>query len=1234
MDEREKIEQTIRSLEAQRALLGNTVVETALAPLREKLAALQLVSEQQRKHVTILFADVSSFTASAEQMDAEDLNNIMNNLWAQLDRIVIEHGGRIDKHIGDALMALWGVEATKEDDVERAILAALAMQAAAEQMAKSINLPETGPLSPEQSALFKIRVGVHTGPVVLGKVGTQGEFTAMGDAVNIASRLEHAAPIGGVLVSHDTYRHVQGVFNVRKLPPLTLKGKSEPILAYLILSAKPRAFRIPLRGVEGIETHTIGQEEQLNTLLQNWGEVLSTRHMRMLTIIGDAGMGKSRLMDDLRNQMEFSSESFRFFEGRSTPQTRNIAYGLIRDIFENRFLIQDSDRSDTILRKLETGLQEFIQDQPIEKAHLMGALLGYDLTNSPLIGKILSDTQQIRERGLRAIQEFFSRVCQQRPAALFLDNIQWADQNSLELLQSLANVMQPLPFFVVCAARPSLFEFLPNWGESLPAHTQLILAPLDADKARQLVKDILRRVPEIPDALIETIVNRSDGNPYYIEELIKMLIDDGVIVPGSLEWHIETQKLTDLRIPQTLTGVIQARLDALPRPERDLLQKAAVVGRVFWESLLISMNAGQTTPDPAIQRQLLQALQARELIFQRKVSTFSHTSEYIFKNHILQEVTYQQVLKRQRRIYHEQIANWLIAQSGERADEYAALIAEHFEQAENLAHAAEWYKHAGQRAAVQFANQDALRLLQRALELFPANALQSRASCLLTRINIYDLLGKRTEQAADLETLGQLAEALGQDELRAEVCLLCAQYAQTVGNYTESQQLALRTLDLIQSAPPSRLNAQAHLLLGLIAMRQENMPKAQQEYQCALDLARRLQLPSLEAHSLRSLSNLLRFEQPATAQQYQEQANSIFETIGDLRGKVMTSLSLAVTLSIQNKIEAARARYQSSIQLCQQIGDVGTEMNLFNNLATVESQLGNYDQAIQSFEHSLAIARRIDSTYNIIITLGNLSSTYHQLGDYPKALAKAQEWLQYCQNMNDLRGVAWACNGAARLLIDLGQFEQAARLLQRSQHLFTENDNPNGLLETDILQMRLFWTAEDWPNAIQKAQEIFTNSNKLIQKTLLYWVHWMLGDAHRRQGNFQAALSAYHQAAQSPEQHFNSLLPHQAGLLLLYAQQGETDKAHRLLQESLPLLEHHDFELPQLWMMACCADALFALGDPRAVEMCARAQQTLQEKAALLNDPLLQDTYLNAIALHRRIRAGKFPLTGSIAQAQ
>jgi class 3 adenylate cyclase len=272
--------------------LGDAVVDAAIAILKEKLSALDAAGQQQRKQITVLFADVSGFTAMSETMDAEDVSDNMNALWRRVDAAIAQFGGHIDKHIGDAVMALWGVYRARENDPEQAIRAALAMQEAIQAHVQASQIP------------LKMRIGVNTGPVLLDRVGAGDEFTAMGDTVNTASRLEHAAPNGGILISHNTYRQVRGVFDVTPQELLSVKGKAEPLQVYVVEQAKPHAFRIGRRGVEGVNTKMVGRDAEMLQLQDAYESVAEERECQVVTITGEAGVGKSRLLDEFQDWID------------------------------------------------------------------------------------------------------------------------------------------------------------------------------------------------------------------------------------------------------------------------------------------------------------------------------------------------------------------------------------------------------------------------------------------------------------------------------------------------------------------------------------------------------------------------------------------------------------------------------------------------------------------------------------------------------------------------------------------------------------------------------------------------------------------------------------------------------------------------------------------------------------------------------------------------------------------
>jgi class 3 adenylate cyclase len=578
--EREQLEQAITQLEAQRATLGDGVVDASVAALHDKLAALEPMSPpEQRKQVTILFADVSGFTAMSETMDAEEVSDVMNALWQRIDVAIVEHGGRIDKHIGDAVVALWGVDTARESDPEYAIRAALSMQAALTDF--------------EAGHALRMRIGVSTGPVMLGTVGTTGEFSGIGDAVNLAQQLEGAAPTGGVLISYDTYRHVRGVFDVVEQGPLAVKGKAEPVQTYVVQRAKPRAFHLGQRGVQGVETHMIGRDGELAALQNGLNSAIADRQTTLVTVLGEAGVGKSRLLYEFDKWLELRPEDVWCFKGRCTQQRQGVANGLLRDLFAFHFDIAESDPIEVVRGKLEAGIAEFLPGEGETKAHYLGAWLGYDYGHSPHVSALRGDAEQLHNRASLYMGQFFAALTADSPAVILLEDLHWADGGSLNALVDLCRRRPGLPLFILCLARPGLLVRRPGWGTSLlgTRYERVDLAPLAETAARALVFEILQKVTQVPPILIELLVSRAEGNPYYVEELVQMLIDQGVISTGEDRWRVVLEKMAELQVPATLTAVLQARLDRLSPPQKQALQQAAVVGRVFWDAVLASWGA-------------------------------------------------------------------------------------------------------------------------------------------------------------------------------------------------------------------------------------------------------------------------------------------------------------------------------------------------------------------------------------------------------------------------------------------------------------------------------------------------------------------------------------------------------------------------------------------------------------------------------------------------------------------
>jgi predicted ATPase/class 3 adenylate cyclase len=942
MSDYRQVEHAIALLEAQRALLGDAVVDMALAPLLAQLAALQVPqTAPQRKHATILFADLSGFTAMSETMDAEDVNDMMNALWTALDRVIISHGGMIDKHMGDAIMALWGGQTAREDDPERAIRAALAMQTALAEF-RAV-----------QQAALQMRIGINTGLVLLGPVGTTQELTAIGDAVNLASRLEHAAPLGEVLISHDTYRHVRGIFSVTPQVALNVKGKREPIQTYLVHGAMPRAFRLATRGIEGIETRMIGREEELFRLQNTLRTVMDDGELHAMTVIGEAGIGKSRLLYEFRSWIDLLPEAIWIFHGRATQEMRHLPYALLRDVLSFRFDILDSDSPQTARAKLEHGILTFCgpaDREAVRTAHLIGQLIGVDFADSPYLHTVDAHAAHIQEQALLALTRFFVAATSERPAVVLLEDIHWADTGSLEAMLTLIRQAPAMRLMILCMARPTLLEQRPAWAEGLPAHRRLLLQPLTSDESRALVSEILRYVANVPAELPEMIVGGAEGNPYYVEELIKMLIEEGVIIPWEENWRIERSRLSTIQVPPTLAGILQARIDSLSLPERILLQGAATLGRVFWDDALVALGIA----DRVTVQQHLTTLRQRELIYRHAPSAFGGTTEYLFRHALLREVVYEGTLKSQRRRYHERAAAWLEQQAGARVETYAGLIAEHYEHAGVPTLAGRWWVRAGTQALAVTEPQAAIAAYQRALTLLSED---ERAQPLLLLSRSLDLVGEWERANAHYEAVLTLADAQGDMRSYAQACFGLGESARKRGDYASALPWLNEAHDRFAHLQDSHGRCQVLIELSSLQRRQGNTLQTATLLEEALTLAQDHHFSAEMAYALQMMAYLAQTEGQL------DKAEKLFE----------------------QSLEHAR-----TARLWERIGNVLTAlgMNAF--------QQGDLIRAHRLLEEAHTRFVELAAPFGIAITTINLAHVLFRLGQYHAAHT------HYCQGMNVL----------------------------------------------------------------------------------------------------------------------------------------------------------------------------------------------------------------------------------------
>ena len=1037
--ESSNLEQAIAALEAQRDILGDSVVDTALTPLRKKLAVLKASPEdaeayaQQRKTITVLFADLPDLSALTERYDAEDMRDASNSLWEQLDAVILAHGGKIDKHMGSSVMALWGAESVAEDDPEQAIRAALGMKTVLYEIKKNL------PIFASQE--MGLRAGINTGQAIVGHMGTTGEFTAIGDTVNLAARLNQSAQAGQILISSDTYRLVRGIFDIQSMPPMRVKGKTDEIQTYTILNARPRAFHIITRGVEGVQTDLVGRDSELLQMQNAYWRLFQDRQPQLINIMGEMGLGKSRLFTEFLTWTDPQPYDYYLFQGRSAPSQINAPYAFLREIFAFRFQIQDSDPLSAVFQKMESGFQKFLTNDPNpeEKAHIVGQLIGYNFSESPHLRGLLADPRQLRDLGFASISRLVAGAATKHPLIFVLDDIHWADSASLDAISYVFRNLTPqTPVLAICAARPELYERYPNWGSGLPNAVTLELKPLGREESRSLVLQILKKVETVPSALREIIVGGGDGNPFYLEELVKMLIEGHVIETGQDDWLVNMARLDKLNIPPTLSGVIQARLDALDSMERAALQRASVVGRIFWDRALEAI-----TPEMDSERKRLQVslstLRAKELIFNHPVSTFSNTTEYAFKHALLRDVTYETVLKRQRIQYHERVAEWLDQISGERRGEYLPIIADHYECAGQSDKAAETLIEAGEQALALCAFSEAFGLFRRAQALLSPPRKRDQGY-------IHLKIGETFFRA------GEYPDALKYTELALE-------------NFKE---LSLNSLLL-----------SAMYQYGQIKAETGDYMEAEQSLQTALVMARGMgsHATNVRAQILYGLGNThWRLGKLASAHTFCEESRALAEEIGETNTLLLALNRLGVLAGLEGKAAQEENLYRRAFSLALSVGNRERAAVSLNNLGALADEQGNWQKAMEYYRQAIPMVREIGAQQSLALYLINLANSQIRAGDLESAREHLREGLTLS---NHLGAAPWTLTGViffARLEAAQGNIPRALELLGLAEHHLAHSIDHQRLTEqmltewnldgTEIISGMALGAKLDWENTL------------------------------------------------------------------------------------------------------------------------------------------------------------------------
>jgi predicted ATPase/class 3 adenylate cyclase len=600
-----------------------------------------------RKVVTVVFTDVTGSTALGERLDPEALRRVMSRYFDEMAAVIERHEGSVEKFIGDAVMAVFGIPRLHEDDALRAVRAAGDMR----DRLRELNTD----LERDHGVGLAVRIGVNTGEVVAGDP-VAGQRLVTGDAVNVAARLEQTARPGDVLIGETTYRLVKDAVDIEPVEPLELKGKSDAIAAYRLLSVSPdtAGHRRHLDSV------MVGRTKELELLERALDRSAAGRTSHLFTLLGSAGVGKSRLVAEFVSGPAAHATVLR---GRCLSYGEGITFFPLAEVVQQAANIQQSDDIDAARRKLAALLSGAEDKGRIE----------------PLVSGLLSWREPVAtDDAFWAVRKLFEHASRDRPLVVVFDDIHWAEPTLLDLIEHLADWTRDAALLLLCVARPELLELRPGWGGGKVNATSILLEPLDDDDASSLVDNLLGRA-DIPSAARDRILEAADGNPLFVEEMLGMLIDDQLLRLGDGLWHA-VDDLAGLTVPPTIQLLLGARLDRLNNEERTVIGCGAVEGNVFHTGAVTTLAPEAVRPRV---RTSLHALARKELIRPDRAE-FSGDDAFRFRHLLIRDAAYRALPKEKRAELHERFAAWLEAVAGERTAEFEEILAYHLEQAYRL----------------------------------------------------------------------------------------------------------------------------------------------------------------------------------------------------------------------------------------------------------------------------------------------------------------------------------------------------------------------------------------------------------------------------------------------------------------------------------------------------------------------------------------------------------------------
>jgi class 3 adenylate cyclase/tetratricopeptide (TPR) repeat protein len=1064
---------------------------------------------EERRQVTVLFADLSGYTAIAERMDPEAVKTLVERALRRLGDEVERYGGTVDKYIGDNVMALFGAPVAHEDDAERAVRAALGMQAAMGEI--NAGLPE--------GVSFELRVGINTGEVLAGSVGDT--YTVVGDTVNTASRFQSAGRPGAITVGERTVKATGDAIHYEELELLDLKGKAEPVPAWRAVSLK--SAQAVGRGVSKREAPLVGRDYELGTLASLHERVVREGRPHLVTLIGEAGVGKSRLLREFGRHAGDDTAAIR--TGRCLPYGSGIVFWALGEVIREECGVADADSSEEAWDKLRSHVEEVLagseeaSDEPAErKAALIGMSIGLDPPPELRPG-YADDPERLRDAFFSALRSGIEAMARHRPLVLAFEDIHWADDGMLDVIEHLAQWVRA-PLMLLCLARDELLERRASWGGGRRNATQLFIEPLTPQDTQALVSSLLPSEDHPAHELVPVLVERSGGNPFFAEEMVRRVA--------------EADQIDMAEMPDSVQAVLAARLDALEPFERRLVQQAAVVGRTFWASSLATLAQEENRDLESA----LMALQEKDILAPGAEGRLLGERELAFKHVLIRDVAYKMLPKAVRSRKHFEVGRFIEERAGDRTDEVVALLAEHYGRAAALGReggvpteelqpirerAVRFLEEAGDGASLLYSNREAVAHYQHARDvgadgvddalLMRIAEKQGDVALRLGRVDAAIDLWQRCLEyhrgQEDLERVADLHRKIGsglshKGERKAAIehyqkginllkdgpprLELVRLYEEAAWLYlhTGDNMLAIyaseKALRLAERLGETRAASRAHGIFGRVFGRIGDTEKARSNLERSVELARGsdhgetiLALLALGRHFEISEADTERASEAYT------EALALAKQVGDLPSQVELHAALAQLAVYRADWPQVEESTAASAELAEREGLVGKLCLPYTLRALLRWRSGEHDGAEQLFRRAHELAEQVGWSELAFSALYGLAATLRDRGDLTGAVTALDQATDVCERAGLIAQSIQATAERAVVLALAGKKEQAAESAQEAAELAERLHYPVGRAAS--LEARGA-TAEDPAEAIKllaEARDAWTSLRRPLE---------------------------------------------------------------------------------------------------------------------------------------------------------